>query len=758
MTPAASRRRSRPASPRWPLLAALAVAGCYGGIRGGSDPKDSAEQGDDDHGDPPPPDCDLQAVFAHEDNRCSSQGCHGEQHVAGLDLLSEGLGERLVGRPSATAACGGRLLVDPEQPDRSLMLTQLTPEGVADGCGVIMPVGSQGVSAEHLACIEQWVEHFAVTVDPAPEDEHCDDFEPSSPQVYVSKVKTLMTGRRATAEEVAAVEEDPGALVALAREWVETPEFAARLDPFLQDALQFSVDLADLENNISGIPAYQPFIERDLGESFRRTMTRIITEDRPFYEIATTRTWEVTTFTLAILAYLDAGEDERKLKHDQVVQPPPGVPDPIPLEYSIEHAIWPLHPDNALCEGVTRSGDSVLTMLMGRCRGSESIADPVFQPGDFTDWRTVELVPAGEDEPAPVFWDILALRGVQSQMEVGMPRVGFLTHPAFLARWETNADNQFRVTTNQALLVMTGRTFEVSDATEPLGQDGLDPEHATPGSACEACHRALDPMRVYYQNAYDYDYTSLGREHGDLTPAYTFRGEATLGGDLYDLADTLAKSPDFAVAWASKLCYWANSQACDEDDPELQRVAAVFEDSGYSFKTLVVELLTSPLVTGRELTQTYCSRPFLVSITRRDQLCHALDVRLGTQGLCEGGRLAKLVELIPEDAIARGDPAPVQNPTSSAFHAAGVERFCLQLAEELIAPDGPLSAADADAVLTVTVEDVMGIPPGTPRHDEVTAILTEHLEQARGSVSEADAIRSTFTLGCTSSDLQALGL
>lgn len=739
----------------------LALSGCYRGAgpRTEADSADAGEDGDEGDADPSAPDCDLQAVFAHEDNRCTTQGCHGVQHAAGLDLVSEGLGERLVGRPSATLACADRLLVDPIEPARSLLLTQLTPEGVEAGCGVLMPVGGEdGVSDEHLECIAQWVEHFAQTVEPLPPIDYCDEFEPSMPAVYVSKVKNLMTGRRASTEEVERVRDDPAVLAELARQWVQTPEFEARLRPFLQDALQYSVDLADLEDKIGGIPAYQPLIEADLGESFVRTMMRIIREDRPFTEIATTRHWEVTTFTLAILAYLDAGEDERKRDHQQVLDPPPGVPDPIPLEYSVENLIWPLPPEAAMCSGITRRGDAVLTMLLGRCKGSISVDDPVFQPGDFADWRTVELLPAGQDEPDPVFWDIPALRATQTQMEVGMPRVGFLTHPAFLARWETNADNQFRVTTNQALLVMTGHTFEASDATEPVGLDGLDQDHAQPDSACYACHRALDPMRVFYENAYDYDYTSLGVEHGNRTPAYTFRGQAELGGDLYDFADILASNPDFAVAWAQKLCYWANSQACDEDDPELLRVAQVFEDSGYSFYTLVVELLTSPLVTGHALTQTYCSRPFLVSITRRDQLCHSLDVRLGGDGLCDAGKLSKLVELIPEDSIARGDPAPVQNPVSSAFHAAGVEQLCLQLAQEQVGPGGAVPADSPDVALSIIAEDLMGIPAGSARHEEVTGILAAHLDEARQTVSEADAIRSTFALGCLSSDLQAMGL
>lgn len=738
----------------WLLCVPLLLAGCRDGLaQGRDDPPDGGED------EPDPlvePECDLQAVFAHPDNGCTNEGCHGTQHVAELDLLSDGLGERLVGKRSVSASCGDRLVIDPESPERSLLLTQLTPQGVEEGCGVIMPVGSQGVGAEDFACIEQWVEHLAATTEPGVEDDFCDEFEPSSVRAQVSKVKTLMTGRRATADEVEQVAGDPGALAELAWQWIETPEFQARLLPLLDDTLQISLDLADLDDKIAGLPELQPLVERDLGESLRRTALRIIDEDRPFTEIATTRQWEVTTFTLAVLAYLDASPDERKAKHDQVVQPPPGVPDPIPLAYSIANRIWQLPPASAQCDGQQRQGEAVLTMLLGRCRGSISTT-PVFQPSDFEDWRTVELLPSAQAEPEPVFWDVPALRAVSTQMEVGMPRVGFSTHPAFMSRWETNADNQFRVTTNQALLVATGHTFEVSDATEAVSDEGLAAEHAEPGTACHQCHRLLDPMRVYYLDAYDFDLTGLGA-HGSTTAAFAFRGQTHLGGDLYDFAEQLGSHPDFAIAWAGKLCSWANSQACDPDDPELLRVAQVFVDSGYSFRTLVVELLTSRLVTGASLTQTQCSRPFLVSITRRDQLCHALEARLGVQAPCDDAKVAKLAELVPEDSIARGDPAPVLDPMSSAFHAAGVEQLCAELARQHVVEGGAVPPGDRPAALAVIVEGLMSLDVGTPRYTEAMDVLEAHLDEAAATASELDAMRSTFTLGCLSADLQALGL
>ena len=82
----------------------------------------------------------------------------------------------------------------------------------------------------------------------------------------------------------------------------------------------------------------------------------------------------------------------------------------------------------------------------------------------------------------------------------------------------------------------------------------------------------------------------------------------------------------------------------------------------------------------------------------------------------------------------------------------------MQVAQEQVVPGGPVSPTDVDAALSVIVEDLMGIAVGTARYDEVIATLTEHIDQVPAGTDTTEAIRSAFTLGCASSDLQAVGL
>ena len=53
------------------------------------------------------------------------------------------------------------------------------------------------------------------------------------------------------------------------------------------------------------------------------------------------------------------------------------------------------------------------------------------------------------------------LEQVSSRIALQLPRVGFFSTLSFLANAETNQDNQFRVTTNQALIAALGRDFDV---------------------------------------------------------------------------------------------------------------------------------------------------------------------------------------------------------------------------------------------------------------------------------------------------------
>ena len=78
-----------------------------GGSTGGSEPGEFGPGGD----------CDIQALMALPENGCTNAGCHGERFQGNLDLLSASVGARLLGVQSQSDACGGELLVDPENLD-----------------------------------------------------------------------------------------------------------------------------------------------------------------------------------------------------------------------------------------------------------------------------------------------------------------------------------------------------------------------------------------------------------------------------------------------------------------------------------------------------------------------------------------------------------------------------------------------------------------------------------------------------------------
>src|SRR5207253_10846056 len=113
----------------------------------------------------------------------------------------------------------------------------------------------------------------------------------------------------------------------------------------------------------------------------------------------------------------------------------------------------------------------------------------------------------------------------------------------------------------------------------------------------------------------------------DGSPAVTGTGVVTF-------AQAMAKHPRFAVAWAQKLCQFANASACLDDDPELVRVADAFRASNHDFQVLVREMFSSPLVTFAKTTKTATDDGVAIGIARRETLCAALDNRLQLGDFC----------------------------------------------------------------------------------------------------------------------------
>ncbi len=100
-------------------------------------------------------------AFLTDETRCASCHFDGSPAGAGLDLLSDGLADRLDG---AVGGCPEELLINPENPTAST-LVQWTDEGV-DGCGIALmpPIGSE-LNAAELQCLIEWIDGLDGVVD-----------------------------------------------------------------------------------------------------------------------------------------------------------------------------------------------------------------------------------------------------------------------------------------------------------------------------------------------------------------------------------------------------------------------------------------------------------------------------------------------------------------------------------------------------------------------------------------------------------------
>jgi hypothetical protein len=389
--------------------------------------------------------------------------------------------------------------------------------------------------------------------------------------------------------------------------------------------------------------------------------------------------------------------------------------------------------------------------------GQYRFDDTVLTDADFSDWRFVDFDVAKTAKAVPRFYDLTTLRAAATTISLRQPRLGFFTTPAFLANWETNEDNQFRVTTSQTIIVSLGKIFSPADSTTPVRLDGLAADHAAPGTTCYGCHQFLDPMREYFAQSYAYTF-QRPETPSTITPSFAFQGYVHDGGNMGDLAQALADHPGFAAGWTQKLCYWANSQACNDKDPEFLRVAQAFSDSKFDFKTLLVELMSSPLVTGATFTETAGTSPPFVSITRKQHLCQLLDARLGTPDAC--GVAASFANLVPEDDFSRGAAEPVQTAVTGLFHYAAVEKLCSRLATKLVGTVAgmPFQTTMPEPALDAFVEKLMGLDAGNPRHDAVRASLEQHFQSAKATTNAGTALRSAFVVACISPEVQAVGL
>lgn len=133
-------------------LSACALAGCPGRL---TDPERFGGGTQRDGGDPVEDggvDTSVEAMLAES---CDGSGCHGATSPAlGLDLVSPGLAERLVG--VAAVGCPTRVLVDEADPSASFLLEKVTD--AAPECGGRMPLLADALTTEQQDALRTWIE------------------------------------------------------------------------------------------------------------------------------------------------------------------------------------------------------------------------------------------------------------------------------------------------------------------------------------------------------------------------------------------------------------------------------------------------------------------------------------------------------------------------------------------------------------------------------------------------------------------------
>jgi hypothetical protein len=640
-------------------------------------------------------------------------------------------------------------------------------------------------------------------------------FEANTPSTYVAKVKNVLVGLPPTDAEVARVQADPTQLANLIDGWMTYPQYATKMQRFFELAFQQTqvsvTDFADqaYPRQIDVNGPTEALLVENATESFARTMLALLAQGRPLTDATTTQTFMMTPALMELYAFLDAWQvsdtgavtDRFKLANPTLTITAEAAAGPIPLSESLDptsanYMHW-YNPDVATAyQGVAgcdadpftypASAISLHFLLWGsfdgrspsagvRClQRSGTAASPQITGTDFTAWRMVTIRPPNAGESATKFYDLASLRSA-TELVLTVPRVGFFSTPAFFANWQTNTSNEMRVTTNQSLIVALGSSMDGTDDTVPTTTPGLDAQHAAPGSPCYGCHQLLDPTRSVLASTYSWNYhQQTDTTYGGQLGLFAFRGVVKPVSSVADFGAALSSHPLFATAWAQKLCYYAGSVACEAADPELQRVVADFVKSGYSWSTLVRELLSSPLITYASSTQTAIDQGEVVAVSRRDHLCAALNARLGFVDLC--GLLAEsqaqaqttipeIVAGLPSDGYGRGSAAPVLPNQPTLFYRAGTENICEGVAALVIDATKPVagvkqwSSSQPNAAIADFVSTVMALSTSDARASQASSLLTSHYQAALAAGATPTAsLQSTFTAACMAPSAVSIGL
>lgn len=555
-------------------------------------------------------------------------------------------------------------------------------------------------------------------------------FSAASRSSVLMKIKAVSHGAALTQDEWDSLSQgtiNQNNLKDLVNTWIDTPEGKIKMDNYIRMTLNQDVTLNDETNDIFNRLRNSRF-EENLRESFTRTVRDLIDRGRPFTEIATTNRYAVTTAILSGYAWLENEDRGRSDDFRELID-------------------------------------------------SRDDFEDIIQDSDFTDWRFVTFQEVDEGG-LPRFDDLPAFRnmGNNSTVQARIPKVGYFSSLAFIARYPTNGDNQFRNVVNQTLISGLGSTFNPSDNTPQPLEVGIPADHAERGTQCYSCHRMMDPMRLVFGKKMNFASRAGTVFDEDLT-SFAFQEYIRPMTGLDDLGAAIADHPDFAEAWVQKMCRAFNTSACSVIDSNFQAIVARFKASNFSFKEMYTDLLTSAIVTGSSSSFTSETVGFNVARTRRDQFCHSLEARqkqiLLARGrtpasfnsgevICGNRDIRDKVNAIGEDQTIRGVESVINSYPLDAFTMQAIERTCAGFGVYFVNANNGISTSedDLDESIDLLTRYIAGLPATHPRHDSLKDALRLTYQEAREThnMNARDALREVATLACTTPDSISMGL
>ena len=557
-------------------------------------------------------------------------------------------------------------------------------------------------------------------------------FSPLPLSAQLRKLKMMLHGDPVTAAELAQAQAQ--GLPSVVAAWQKTAPYQERMVRFLSVALQQVQVTAEnmtsrekgyqFTRGTGGTPTYKYLLE-NIHESMARTVLALDAQGQPFSSAMTTHQFMMT----APLAAFYVVDDSIVVADDGTVTSP-------------------------LVDFSTRVGQN--TLKFAEAYPNEA----------FTQWSLVTVrrpnvgeatsaLPATRD-PAP------------AQLVLQNNRQGFMTTPAFFNQWRSNIGNSSRVQINQALIVGIGQQFDGTNYVAPLSTAAMDAAHVQPNTACYSCHVDMDPMRTMYRRFHTY----FGDVQKDavqmaLPSQFVYGGVSKMTSGPDDLGATLAAHPMMPLAWAQKVCAFANSAPCLVSDPELQRIATDF-GKNMSFNRLVLNIFSSPLTTYARATQTTLRDGVTFPVTKIDQLCPLLSQRLGLDDVCgldpqanpQGDMKAvqTVTSIFPANSFARGTVNTGQANDPTLFLRSGAENVCARLSGQVVdaGSNNRFPAGDVETAVKNLVHLVMGV--GADDDTVPIALLTEHQKNAvAAGLSAGDAMRSTFVVACLSPSVMGVG-